>query len=70
MFSTDYFIETFQAGKKYWVNSFVTDDKLKAELNSFVDRQTDFTKQMIKTSQTVFEKSANEVIKAMNVPKK
>lgn len=70
MFSTDYFIETFQAGKKYFVNSFVTDDKLKAELNSFVDRQTEFTKQMIKTSQTVFEKTANEFLKATNVPKK
>ena len=55
MFATNNFIDMVQESKKYFVNTFVTDSKLKMELNLFVDEQTKFTKQAIKAGETVFE---------------
>ena len=50
----NFFIDTVQNGKKVFVNTFVTDEKLKTELNAFVDKQTDFVKQMIKTWNAIY----------------
>lgn len=55
MFATNTFIDMVQESKKYFVNNFVTDSKLKMELNLFVDEQTKFTKQAIKAGETVIE---------------
>ncbi len=63
MFLFDQFVDAVQEGKKYFVNTFVSDSKLKLELNTFIDKQTAFTKQIAKTSQTVIEKSTDEVLK-------
>lgn len=50
---TDYYIETIQSAKKTFVNSFVTDEKLRTSLYDFVDSQTEFAKQCVKTMQIV-----------------
>ena len=66
MFATNTFIDMVQESKKYFVNNFVTDSKLKLELNSFVDEQTKFTKQAIKTGETVID----SYVKQMNTMSK
>lgn len=43
------FIDTVQNGKKLFVNTYVTNESLKTELNLFVDKQTDFVKQIVRT---------------------
>lgn len=63
MFLFDQFVDAVQEGKKYFVNSFVSDSKLKMELNTFIDKQTAFTKQAFATTQTVIEKGTDEVLK-------
>ena len=49
----DFFIETIQSAKKTFVNTFVTDEKLRTSLYEFVDSQTEFAKQCVKTTQTM-----------------
>lgn len=65
MFAVDSFIDTVQGAKKYFVNTFITDKEIQKPLNAFVDAQTDFVKQVVKTNQaladqvtTSFEKFA------------
>lgn len=65
MFAVDTFIDTVQGAKKYFVNTFITDKEIQKPLNAFVDAQTDFVKQVVKTNQaladqvvTSFEKFA------------
>lgn len=53
MFAVDTFIETVQGAKKYFVNTYVTDKELQKPLNAFIDKQTEFVTQMVKTSQEV-----------------
>lgn len=62
MFATNTFIDMVQESKKYFVNNFVTDSKLKMELNLFVDEQTKFTKQAIKAGETAID----SYVKQMN----
>lgn len=42
-------IDTLQNAKKQYVKTLVHDDTLAAPLNSFIDAQTDFAKQAIKS---------------------
>ena len=49
-FTPDQFIETVQHGKKQFVNTFVTNDTFKKELNKLIDSQTEFAKGQVKTS--------------------
>lgn len=53
MFAVNYFIDSVQSGKKLFVNSFITDHNVKETLNAFVDTQTAFVKQVVKTSEVV-----------------
>ena len=64
MFALNYYIDSFQNGKKFFVNSFVTDQKTKEALNAFVDKQTEFTKQIFKTSEVVAMEYATQIEKA------
>jgi hypothetical protein len=57
MFAVDSFIDTVQGAKKYFVNTFVTDKEIQKPLNAFVDTQTEFVKQMVKTNQALAEQS-------------
>lgn len=43
------FIDTVQNGKKAFVNTFVSNEELRTELNAFVNKQTDFVKQIYRT---------------------
>ena len=59
MFAVDSFIDTVQGAKKYFVNTFVTDKEMQKPLNAFVDTQTEFVKQMVKTNQALAEQALN-----------
>ena len=63
MFATDTFIDTIQGAKKYFVNTFVTDKEMQKPLNAFVDTQTEFVKQMVKTNQALAEQALNTLEK-------
>jgi hypothetical protein len=62
MFAVNYFIDSVQSGKKFFVSSFVTDAQVKQTLNDFVDTQTAFVKQILKTSE-VIQKQVTESFK-------
>jgi len=49
------FIDTVQNGKKLFVNTYVTNENLKTELNLFVDKQTDFVKQIVRTWTAIYK---------------
>jgi uncharacterized protein (UPF0332 family) len=63
MFAVDSFIDTVQGAKKYFVNTFVTDKEIQKPLNAFVDTQTEFVKQMVKTNQALAEQALNTLEK-------
>ena len=63
MFAVDTFIDTVQGAKKYFVNTFVTDKEMQKPLNAFVDTQTEFVKQMVKTNQALAEQALNTLEK-------
>lgn len=47
----DSVIDTVQGSKKYFVNTFIADKEIQKPLNAFVDTQTAFVKQIVKTNQ-------------------
>lgn len=51
MFTAEMFIDTVQNSKKYFVNTFVTDKEMNKTLNSLVDKQTEFTKEVVKANE-------------------
>jgi hypothetical protein len=68
MFATDTFIDTVQNSKKYFVSTFITDEKVRKALHAFVDTQTAFAKQIVKScteiSTHITEQTTNAVQKA------
>jgi hypothetical protein len=60
MFATDTFIDTVQGSKKYFVSTFITDEKIRKPLNAFVDAQTAFTKQIVKSFTDISKHVADE----------
>lgn len=54
MFTTDLLIDTVQNSKKTFVNTFVTEKTVKESLNTLVDLQTKYAKEMVKLNETVF----------------
>jgi hypothetical protein len=63
MFAYNTFIDTVQSGKKTFVNMFITDEKVKAPLNAFVDAQTAFVKQIFKSAEDLTAHATNEIHK-------
>ena len=58
-------IDAVQGAKKQFVNTFVTDDKFKAELIKLVDAQTEFAKGQVKTTLSIaeaFVKNASDAV--------
>jgi len=53
MFAFNTFIDTVQNSKKFFVNTFITDEKVRKPLTAFVDAQTAFTKQIVKSNEEV-----------------
>ncbi len=65
MFTLDFAIDSVQNAKKTFVNTFVTDDKFKAELIKLVDAQTEFAKGQVKTTLSIaeaFVKNASDAV--------
>jgi hypothetical protein len=50
MFTAEFAIDTIQSGKKTLVNSFVTNEVAKNTMIKFIDAQTEYTKQFVKTT--------------------
>jgi hypothetical protein len=63
MIATDQIIDTVQDSKKYFVTTFVKDDKLKQPLFDFIEAQRDFTKLMVKTGNDIFSLMTDSLIK-------
>jgi hypothetical protein len=63
MFSADAFIDTVQTGKKTFVTTFVTNDKVKEALVDFIDAQADYTKKAAKVGTDTFSRVATESVK-------
>ena len=65
MFTFDSYIDAVQGAKKTFVETFVKDDKFKAELNKLVDAQTKFAKGSVQSSLDIaqaFVKNASDMI--------
>ena len=57
MLAVESFIDTVQGAKKYFVNTFVADKEIQKPLNAFVDSQTEFVKQLVKTNQALADQA-------------
>jgi hypothetical protein len=65
MFTFDSYIDAIQGAKKTVVETFVKDDKFKAELIKLVDAQTKFAKGQVQTTLSIaeaFVKNASEAV--------
>ena len=65
MFTLDFAIDSVQNAKKTFVNTFVQDEKFKAELVKLVDAQTEFAKGQVKTTLSIaeaFVKNASDAV--------
>lgn len=50
MFTYDATIDAVQTGKKQFVKTFITDEKISDALNQFIDNQTEYTKKAAKAT--------------------
>ncbi len=50
MFTYDATIDAVQTGKKQFVKTFITDEKIADALNQFIDQQTEYTKKAAKAT--------------------
>lgn len=55
MFTPESIIDSVQNAKKQFVNTFITNDSFKKELNKLIDSQTDFAKGSYKHSLSIAE---------------
>ena len=67
MFALDTVIDTIQNAKKQFVTTFVTDKELQKPLFAFVESQTDFIKQIVKTSEALTNQTKDAFTKALKV---
>ena len=67
MFALDTVIDTIQSAKKQFVTTFVTDKELQKPLFAFVDAQTDFAKQVVKTNEMLANQAKDSFTKALKV---
>ena len=67
MFALDTFIDTIQNAKKQFVTTFVTDKELQKPLFAFVEAQTDFVKQIVKTNEALTNQTKDAFTKALKV---
>ena len=64
MFTLDYAVDAVQTGQKTFVNTFVTNETMKAEMLKFIDAQADYTKKAIKATTDATAAIASEGMKA------
>ena len=55
MFTPEAIIDSVQNAKKQFVNTFITNDSFKKELNKLIDSQTEFVKGSYKNSLAIAE---------------
>jgi hypothetical protein len=67
MFALDSIIDTIQSAKKQFVTTFVTDKELQKPLFAFVEAQTDFVKQIVKTSEELTNQTKDAFTKKLKV---
>jgi hypothetical protein len=67
MFALDSIIDTIQSAKKQFVSNLVTDKELQKPLFAFVDAQTDFVKQIVKTNEVLANQAKDSFTKALKV---
>lgn len=65
MFTLNEVIDTVQTGKKTWVKTFVSNEKVAEALNSFIDAQTDYTKKAAKVTTDTAAVLSSEMVKAV-----
>ena len=63
MFTTDATIDAVQTAKKTFVNTFVTNEEVKAPLIKFIDAQADYTKKAAKVGLDAFTSLSSEAVK-------
>lgn len=63
MFTFDTTIDAVQTGKKQFVRTFVTDEKIAEALNQFIDSQTEYTKKATKATVDATTTMAQEAVK-------
>ena len=59
--STNYGISMIQSAKKEWIKHFVKDETVSKSLTAFVEAQTDFAKQVVKTGVDVGTVMSKEI---------
>jgi hypothetical protein len=64
MFTADATIDAVQTAKKTFVNTFVTNEAVKAPLIKFIDAQADYTKKAAKVGMDTFTSLSSEAVKA------
>ena len=67
MFALDTVIDTIQNAKKQFVTTFVTDKEIQKPLFAFVDSQTDFVKQIVKTNEMLSNQAKDSLTKVLKV---
>ena len=63
MFTADAIIDAVQTGKKTFVNTFVTNETVKAPLIKMIDTHYDYTKKMAKAGQDAVTTMTSEAVK-------
>ena len=63
MFTADAIIDTFQTGKKTFVNTFVTNETAKESMIKFIDAQADYTKRASKVGMDTVTTLTSEAVK-------
>jgi hypothetical protein len=63
MFTPDATIDLIQTGKKTFVNTFVTNEKVKDAMIVFIDAQADYTKKAAKVGLDTATTVASETVK-------
>jgi hypothetical protein len=69
MQSANFMIDFIQSSKKQFVAATVTDERVKAGLNSFVDKQTELCKIMTKNNEEFTKIIIDNIIKPSNICK-
>ena len=67
MITPDYFIDSVQNGKRYVVNTFVQDEKVRKGLLSVIDAQTEFVKTAAKTSLELTQLYFDNITKSVKI---
>ena len=69
MQSANFMIDFIQSSKKQFVAATVSDEKIKAGLNSFVDKQTELCKIMTKNNEEFTKIIIDNIVKPTNICK-